>query len=68
MRRGNIGGGGIFSVIIGIIFIGFLIAVFRQFDWDVIAAFQWIFTQLWDLINKIANKFTENPWFRNTFR
>ena len=67
MRHGRLGGGGILSMVFAVIILGFLIAVFRKFDWDVISAVQWGFNQIWDLLSKIADKFTQNSWFQNTF-
>lgn len=67
MRRRKGLSGAIFSLIGGLIMLGLIVAVLRQFDYDVVAAGEWLFTSLADIANKIADKFTEMPGFRNVF-
>lgn len=64
-RRGL--SGAIISLIIFIILAALFMAVLRQFDGDIVEAFEWIFNWIADLINRVADKFSEMPGFRNIF-
>lgn len=64
-RRGL--SGAIVSLIIFIILAALFMAVLRQFDGDIVEAFEWIFNWIADLINRVADKFSEMPGFRNIF-
>lgn len=67
-RRRRSASGSIFSIIIFIIVAGVFIAFIREFDYDVFAAFKWIFDWILDMIYRVADMFTDMDGFRNTFR
>lgn len=43
--------------------IGLFIAVMRQFDWDFIAAFEWLFGLFFSIVDRIAEFFSNNKTF-----
>lgn len=64
-RRGL--SGAIVSLIIFVIIAALFLAVLRQFNGDVVEACEWIVTWIVDLVNKVADKFSEMPGFRDIF-
>lgn len=68
MRRRKGIMGTIFSILGLIIIAGIFFAVMREFDGDFIAAIYWFFKTVFDLIGRVADKFTDMPGFRQVFK
>ena len=54
----------VISFIVGIIIVGLCVAILRVFNWDFVAAIQWILGLGSTLINTVANFFQSNPTFQ----
>lgn len=54
----------VISFIVGIAVIGLCVAILRQFDWNVVAAFEWLFGLSMGAINAVADFFQGNPTFQ----
>lgn len=65
-RRGL--SGAIVSLFIFVIVAALFMAVLRQFNGDIVEAGNWIFTWIAGLVNKVADKFSEMPGFRDIFQ
>lgn len=54
----------IINGIVMLVVVGLFIAIMRQFDWDFIAAFDWLFGLFFSIVNWIADFFSSNPTFQ----
>lgn len=44
--------------------IGLVVAILRAFDWDIIAAADWLLSWFWDTITKVADIWSNNDSFK----
>lgn len=47
---------------------GLLIAVLRQFGWDPFAAGAWVLSEVWAVLNHVADLFQSNETFQEVTR
>lgn len=66
-RRGKGLFGQIFSFIGFLIFIGVMIAVLKEFHWDIFSALNWFWDKCVDFVNGIANSLSKSALFNNLF-
>lgn len=50
--------------IVGLIVVGFFVALLRQFDWDPFAAAEWALSWVWDSITRVADIWSNNETFQ----
>lgn len=54
----------VLSFVVGLVVIGLCVAVLRVFDWNVVAAFEWLVGLGMGLVNTVADFFQGNPTFQ----
>lgn len=54
----------IISFIVGLLIVGLVVAVLRVFDWNVVAAFEWLIGLSMSIVNTVADFFMGNPTFQ----
>lgn len=54
----------IISFVMGLVIIGVCVAVLRVFDWNVVAAIEWLFGMVMGAVNAVADFVQGNPTFQ----